>query len=558
MKKSVTLFLAALCQLTINSLNAFQLDQVSSLEMSVNAILANHTGDDKPGATIGIIKDGELIFQKGYGMADLKSRKANNAQVIYNIASGSKQFTAVVVAALIHQKKLALTDHIGEYLPEFPDYGRDITIENLLYHTSGIRDYMALMWLTGKSFEEPINNKDALAIIIRQNKLNFDPGDRCVYSNSNYILLAEIIHRITGKTLAEYTDQHLLKAIGMHCSGFGGYNIEKKYRRAISYSKLGNAYLPLKNNYAAYGDGGMLTTLEDLALWDREFYDRNSLVQQILKRGKLNDGNRVDFGMGIIISTYRDELIQTHSGAFLGFRSEILRFPEKNISIICLGNSEDINPELITRTIADVYVFKDRSTTALVQTKINSDKAKGKLTAERASAFTGIYEVAPDILVHIRYEYGMLSGQVSGQARQMLYPNSNNTFSISSTNDQAVFENLNAGKFQQLTVVQNQGNTNAKRVCVLSPEDHSRYAGIYYSEEQNTTYKFYSKNGNLWFKVGANAELKAEVLSNYNRIYFDYKNLELATIDFSMDSKGMATGFMLSSGRVSGIQFVKK
>jgi CubicO group peptidase (beta-lactamase class C family) len=556
MKDTYTLLLSVLCTLAYNSVNAFQFNQNTSFEQAIDSILVDYAGSDKPGVTIGIIKDGKLIFQKGYGMADLKSHKANTPQVVYNIASGSKQFTAFVIALLTQQQQISLTDSIGKFLNEFPDYGKGITIENLLYHTSGIRDYMVLMWLTGRSFEKNFRNKDAMDIIVRQKKLNFNPGDRCVYSNSNYILLAEIIYRITRKILPEYSS-NLFKALNMNSSSFGNYKIEEKVIRAISYFRSVDNYMPFKNKYTAYGDGGLLTTIEDLAQWDKAFYDSTSLVQHILKRGTLNNGNILNYGMGIQFSTYRNEDIQTHAGAFLGFRSETLRFQKRKISIICLGNSEDINPESITRAIADVYIFGDKNSTALLQSNI--DKTVGKsLSVEHATTFTGVYQVVSNVLIHIRHEEGVFNGQVTGQPKQMLYADSSNTYKIGVTNDKAVFSNLRNGKYQQLTVVQKHGNTIAQRLSILSPEDHIRYVGNYYSQEQNITYQFYSKDGNLYFKVGSNAAVKADVLSSYNRIYFDYKNLEQATIDFNLDSNGIVNGFLLSSGRASGIQFVKK
>lgn len=556
MKNIYTLLLAVLCTLAFNSVNAFQSDLTISVEQVIDSMLINYTGPDKPGVTIGIIQDGKLIFQKGYGMANLTLHKANTPQVLYNIASGSKQFTAFVVASLIQEQKISLTDTIGKFIPEFPDYGKGITIENLLYHTSGIRDYMVLMWLTGKSFEETFSNKDALNSIVRQNKLNFSPGDRCVYSNSNYVLLAEIIHRSTGRTLAEHS-KDLFKTLGMNSSGFGEYNTRKNAVRALSYFKSGDHYLPFKEKFIAYGDGGMFTTLEDLVHWDNLFYDSTSLVQHILKRGTLNNGNLLNYGMGIQFGTYRNELVQAHAGAFLGFRSETLRIPARKISIICLGNSEDVNPEFITRSIADIFVFKVKNSEALPQTTVTKARDKS-LRVEDASVFTGVYQVVPNVLIHIREEGGLLSGQVTGQPMQMLYADSSDTFTIGVTNDKAVFSNLQKGKHLQLTVMQKQGNTTAQRLPIVSPEDHIRYEGIYYSQEQQTTYRFYSKDEILYFKVGSNAEVQADVLTSYNRVYFHYKNLEKATIDFSVDGNGKVNSFLLNSGRVSGIQFVKK
>ncbi len=543
-------------QFGINSASALQVDQNNSLEIFIDSIMLNHTGIDKSGATIGIIKDGNLIFQKGYGMANIQLNKANSAQVLYNIASVSKQFTAVAITSLINKGKLSLTDNINKFIPEFPEYGKVITIENLLYHTSGIRDYMVLMWLTGKSFEETFNNKNAFDIVVQQNKLNFNPGDRCVYSNSNYILLAEIIKRVNGKTLREYMNEELFKKLDMNLTGFVGDNIDEK-NKAISYCKSDGVYLPYKNNFRVYGDGGMVTTLKDLTRWDLEFYDSTSLVQKILKKGKLNNGDILNYGMGMMIKYYRNELIHTHPGAFLGFRSEILRFPSKKISIICLSNSEEINPESITRKIADVYIFGDKNYDPLVSKKNDSSEVESLINDKNAIAYTGIYEVITNVFIKIQYQDGLLTGQVIGQSKQILHPNGNNNFTIGSTNDTVLFEGFNNDKFQTLTVVQKQGNTIAKRLNLLSPNNYNKFEGSYYCKEQSATYHFYSKDGSLWFKVGSNPSVKVEILTNYNRFYFNYKDLEQATIDFSFGSNGIVDGFILNSSRVNNIQFIR-
>ncbi|WP_316818031.1 serine hydrolase domain-containing protein [Pedobacter nyackensis] len=552
--KKTCLLLAAVYLIVINQANAFRLITSDSLEMTVDLIMSKHSGTDKPGATIGILKDDKLIFQKGYGMANLRSHQKNGSKVFYNLASGSKQFTAFTVASLIQQKKLALTDSIGKFLPEFPAYGKAITIGNLLYHTSGIRDYMVLMWLTGQSFEDKFNNKNALNIIFRQSALNFSPGERCVYSNSNYILLAEIIERVTGLTLAANVHD-LLKNININAN-FGTGNMDREAAYATSYFRWGTSYLPYKDNFSAYGDAGILATIEDLAKWDSMFYDGNSLVQYILKRGTLNNGNILNYGMGIILGTYRNEVIQTHAGAFLGFRSETLRFPEKRITIICLGNAEEINPESITRSIADNYVFKDTKLGTLSEAKAQNDMII--VRPEKAAPVVGIYQVAPNVFIRIRYEDGAITGQIIGQPKQILYADGNNAYRVGTTKDRVVFDDLMNGKYQQLTIIQNNNHTTAQRSPLLSQKHHSRYTGHYYSKEQNATYDFYSKDGDLWFKVGKNVAMKAEVLTSYNRIYFGYKNLESATIDFQADDNGNINGFVLNSGRVRSIHFMKK
>lgn len=522
-----------------------------SLEIKIDAILKNFIGKDRPGATIGIIDHGRLVYQKGYGMADLEKKIPNHPDVMYKIASVSKQFTASAVSQLIRQNKLSLHDDIRTYIPEFPDYGKRISVSHLLYHTSGIRDYMVLMWLTGKSFEEPFSNRDALEIINRQGSLNFTPGQRCVYSNSNYILLAEIIKRITGRSLSDYADENIFKGLKMKHSGFESYKIPGNHTLAISYKKNENKYRSYRNRNHATGDGGMSTTLNDLVKWDQEFYDSTSVNQDILKRGTLENGNILSYGRGIMFNTYRTQSVQTHPGAFLGYRSEILRFPKLQISVILLGNSDEINPEEITRKIADIYVFKDKM-------DLSNDENPPSTLPVSYKAFTGKYEVAPNLFIDIREENNQIIGQVSGQAAQTLYYEAGNTFKIGKTNDKAVFKTDSSGKVFQLNIVQGQGTTKAVKLGFASGEVLGQFAGTYYSDEQKASYVFDIQDGALWFKTGTNPGVKAEIIIKYDVCYFSYQNLERATIKFSRGDTGRITGFTLSSGRVSGLKFEKK
>ena len=520
-----------------------------SLEIKINALLKQYDSPTKPGLVVGIVDNGKFVFNKGYGSANLKKKIPNNQNIEYKVASVSKQFTAAAILKLIKERKISFADDIRKYIPAFPDYGTPITVYNLLYHTSGIRDYMALMWLTGISFENPFSNKDALQIIFRQKELNFKPSTRCVYSNSNYILLAEIIEAVTSTSLSEYTQKNLFESIGMTQTGFG-YPKGAKTELALSYSSTKNGYLAYKNANVCVGDGGVYTTLNDLLKWDAQFYDSLSLNNSLLILGKLDNGNSLSYGMGIMTGRYRNEPIQMHPGAFLGYRAEVLRFPKKGISIICLGNFDEINPETITRQIADIYLFQDESS--------NNEQPKySKYNLKSIEMLKGKYEVAPNVWIDIKFENAVLTGQLTGQPKQILYEDNGDTYMIGRTNDKVLFNRDSKGEINQLTVSQKQGNTIANKLELVSNE-LTDYIGQYFNLEQNATYFFYIKENVLWFSVGTNQEEKAQILKKYDRIYFGYKNLEQATIDFIRSDSGKITGFTLSSGRISGLKFIKQ
>ena len=525
-------------------------DISASTEADIDNLLHKYDGKGRPGLTVGIIKDGALVFAKGYGMANLEKKMPNTPDINYEIASVSKQFTAAVVAELIQKGQLSMDDNINKYLPDFPDYGKPITIKYLLYHTSGIRDYMVLMWLTGKSFEARFTNKDALDIIYRQLNLNFTPGQRCVYSNSNYVLLSEIVSKVTGIPLSEYARKYLFEKQGMNRTYFEEEKSSSIGSVAVSYGKKEKGYFAYKSGHRVNGDGGVISNLKDLSIWDNTFYDKASVSFSLFKNGRLDNGNLLSYGMGVMLGAYRGQLIHTHPGAFLGYRAEILRFPRKHISVIVLGNSEEINPEEISRRIADIYVFNDRKSVPELM-------PDATVMAQNITAIVGKYEVAPNVLVSIQSENGTLTGQVMGQPAQILYLDSANRYKIGSTGDKAIFEKAVGGLLQQLTIIQKQGKTLATRLEVVTPDWFKKYTGSYYNAEQKARYRFYVNKNTLWFKVGTNAPQKAEILKKYNRLYFSYQSLERATIDFDINASDKAASFTLNSGRISGLKFVK-
>ncbi|RYG00932.1 MAG: class A beta-lactamase-related serine hydrolase, partial [Chitinophagaceae bacterium] len=236
--------------------NTSTASQTDSLEVKIDLLMGKFK--DKPGGVIGIVDNGKLVFSKGYGLGNMRKGSTASGQTPFKIASVSKQFTAAVIQQLIKDGALSMDADIRKYIPEFPDYGKKITISNLLYHTSGIRDYVVLMWLTGISMEARFTNKDALSIIFRQQKLDFTTGYRCVYSNSNYLILAEIAEKVTGKTFNELSNNIIYKPLGMLNTGVGSFKDNKGL--ALSYKQTEQAWLPYGLGNLATGNSGMYTT----------------------------------------------------------------------------------------------------------------------------------------------------------------------------------------------------------------------------------------------------------------------------------------------------------
>jgi CubicO group peptidase (beta-lactamase class C family) len=208
----------------------------------VDALFVQWSKPDSPGCAVAVIKQGQVIYQRGYGLANLDFGIPISSKTAFNIASVSKQFTAMSIALLARQGKLSLDDDIRKYLPEFPQYQSPITIRNLVYHTSGIREYPHLMLAAGIRFQDA-SDEDVLKMLMQQKELNFKPGEEYLYSNSNYFLLAQIVKRASGKSLREFAETNIFKPLGMVNTGFQNDGTEVIRNRATGYSSRNGGWV---------------------------------------------------------------------------------------------------------------------------------------------------------------------------------------------------------------------------------------------------------------------------------------------------------------------------
>src|SRR5262245_41817068 len=239
----------------------------NSLNAKVDAVFAQYDKPDSPGCALGVIKDGKLVYARGYGMANLEHGVPNGPKLVYDIGSTSKQFAAASVLLLAKQGKLSLDDDARKHIPELPAYQKPITIRHLLHHTSGLRDYLTLFSLAGVNFDDTTTEKDALDIIIRQKALNFTPGDEWLYSNSGYFLLSIIIKRASGKSFAEFAKENIFDQLGMKHTLILDNHKRIVPMRATGYSPDPRGGFQIEmSNFEQTGDGAVQTSIEDLLL----------------------------------------------------------------------------------------------------------------------------------------------------------------------------------------------------------------------------------------------------------------------------------------------------
>jgi CubicO group peptidase (beta-lactamase class C family) len=299
-----------------------------------------------PGCAAAVSLNGETVFEKAFGLADMEFSVPNTPQIIFESGSVAKQFTAAAMVLLQQEGKLSLDDPVRKYIPELPDYGAPLTIRHLLNHTSGIRDWGTVMTLTGAGRGDRVISQDlAFDVITHQRALDFTPGSEYSYSNSGYNLLAIIVERVSKQKFSAFLDERLFKPLGMKNSSLRDDYQRIVPGRAQAYSRQGTGPWQLNMPFMnVYGNGGMLTTVGDWIKWNAMLDSKSlgaPLVDALETRGVLNDGRKITYALGLEVGTYKGLKDVSHGGATAGYQTFLARYPDNKVSIavMCNGTS---------------------------------------------------------------------------------------------------------------------------------------------------------------------------------------------------------------------------
>ncbi|MGH7616224.1 MAG: serine hydrolase domain-containing protein [Gemmatimonadaceae bacterium] len=316
----------------------------------VDSIFSPVSSRQGPGCAVGVAEEGALTFAKGYGMADLEHDAPITPQTRFYLASLAKQFTAMSILLLAQDHRLSLDDLVSKWVPEVPSVASMITLRQLLHHTSGLRDYFTLLAVSGWPADGPLTEHQLLALVARQKSLNFQPGDEFLYSNTGYALLAIVVKRASGQSLREFADARIFRPLGMTHTMFRDDHTMLVPQRAIGYQPAGVGYRLSQPEFDVVGDGGMYSTVQDLAKWDENFttgrVGGRSGIAEMERPGQLNDGQPIAYGFGLSIGTLHGFTTYSHGGAYGGYRTEMLRIPEKKLAVITLCNTSSASPTL--------------------------------------------------------------------------------------------------------------------------------------------------------------------------------------------------------------------
>ncbi len=310
----------------------------------VDELYADQHRSDAPGGVVAVIENGRIVHETAFGMADLERGVAITTDSVFEIGSISKQFTAMCILLLELDGKLSVEDDVRKYVKELSEYERPITIRHLLHHTSGIRDIETLIPLAGIPWMNYSSHDDMLELVFRQRGLNFPPGDQYLYSNSGYLLLAEIVERVSGLSLRDFAANRIFEPLGMRSTQFWDHPSQIIERRAIAYEASADGGWDNALWYNPFaGPAGVYTSAGDLARWDANFYDNRlgggaELIARMETPGLLESGEEIEYAMGLMVESYRDQRMVSHGGAWMGYRASLERFPDQRLTIVALSN----------------------------------------------------------------------------------------------------------------------------------------------------------------------------------------------------------------------------
>lgn len=495
-------------------------------------------------------------------MANLEFGIALSPASVFRTASVGKQFTAMAIAILDEQDVISLDDSLSQLFPEFPDWSNNITLRHLVHHTSGIRDYLTLAWLAGKGDEDFYTDEYALDLLAEQKHLNFAPGDDHLYSNSGYLLLAHAVKRATDKSLRDWAAENMFGPLGMVHSHFHDDHTHIVPARADGYAPTEDGFRISMTILDMVGDGGVYTTVEDFLLWDRNFYDNKlgnggpELIERVTTPGQLNHKETMTYAFGLDVDEYRGLPMVAHSGGFVGFRTDTIRFPEQQFSVVVYCNRADADPGTRSRQVAELYLADLMEPDKTPEPASSTDTEKAEVSSARLKTLAGHYwNEKRRTAWEIELTDSKLFLVLSDEDRFELNPQTDSRWTIEGPSFDAEmrFEAIGENRLQMSFLME---GADEPRLFARftprepTPQELEAYAGIYYSEELGVPYTLGVEDGSLSFSIVRHETHRLEPL--FDEIF---STDEYGTFEFQRGADGGVTGFALDAGRVRNLQF---
>jgi CubicO group peptidase (beta-lactamase class C family) len=509
----------------------------------VDSLFAAWNKAESPGCAVGVSHNGRTVLSRAYGSANLEHGIPNTPATVFEAGSVSKQFTAAAIVRLAQQGKLSLDDDVRRHVPEVPDYGTPITLRHLLNHTSGLRDWGSVVQLAGWPRGTRIyTHAHALDVISRQRSLNFTPGAEYSYSNTGYNLLAMIVERVSGMSFAEFSRRELFEPLGMTKTEWRDDFTRTVKGRASAYTWIDGAWhlqMPFEN---VHGNGGLLTTVDDLLRWNQAL-DSGTIagLDTLETRGVLSNGRRIDYALGLSVGELRGVREVSHSGATAGYRAYLARYPETGVSVALLCNAGNTNPELAIRAAA--FYMADRLRPDAPPAPIAPVAVEASELERRVGLYRSRRTGAP-------LRLGMVDGKLKTGGGTELVPAGGGVFRFGTAGTRVEFVD---GTPLQVRIVYPDADTvmyEPTTAADTSAANLASYAGEYRSDEAEATYTAAVVDGALVLRM------RPDITLRLSPVYADaFQGPGGSLVRFIRGADGRVQAFTIGTERVRELRF---
>ncbi len=528
-----------------------------SVSEQATALLEDWDLDDAPGVAVAISLNGETVFASGNGIADLDYGIPITPDTVFKVASVSKQFTAFSIFLLQSDGLLDVNEDIRTYLPGLPEFEQPVKVAHLLDHMGGLREGGVLAPLSGWLEDDVETNHQFRRLVARQRGVNFASGTAVEYSNSGYLLLAQIVETVSGQSFQDFTRERLFDPLEMTRTQFYSDRTVLLPNHAKSYAPKGDGYANIHHNSELVGSTGLTTTVHDLLNWAANFETRqigsDELFQNMAMRKKATDGRPATFGRGHERRQYNGLETWSHGGRIAGYRSFLLRVPSETFAISILSNRSDFDTAKIAFGMVDIFLSDNDSF------QLEAPAAWAALSVSDAQSYEGDYELYPGTLFQVRADGSDLTLTMMGSDDTHVLPQvGQRRFALDSDSDLFVeFEVDDAGRPTALLyVIGLHGSLRAPQIELEpyepSPVSASDYAGRYYSEELATSYEVNVEDGVM---TATHIRLPVATLSDYQPDMFRAPGTALGRVKFVRDASDVVIGAQISAPLVSDIWF---
>jgi CubicO group peptidase (beta-lactamase class C family) len=537
----------------------------------VDRIFERYTAPGSPGCAVAVVRDGEITYKQGYGLANLELKVPILPSTVFNIGSTAKQFTAFAIALLEDEGRLSLDDDMRRYLPEMHDLSETVTIRHLIHHTSGLRgSFPELLALAEWRDTDSTTTEDVFWLLKAQRELNYRPGDEYLYVNSNYVLLTLICERVSGQSFAAFCQERIFGPLGMTNSFINDSCTKLIPGRANGYyedDQAGWMNAPLVDSVV--GPTNVYTTVEDLARWDENFYTGHvgglSVVERVHQPGRLNDGRELDYAFGLMVGPahqHRGWQVVEHGGSQGGYGAWMVRFPELYLSVVVMFNLFLWAMRDYAIRVADLFLEDHPSQQRVPGTTATQQQAATaiELGAEQLEAKAGTYYDAQRGSLR---EVTCAEGQLQYQGL-VLVPASETRFYFQDMPDTEVeFAPATEHAPARLKTITASGDYFYERVETVSPTqaELAQYAGRYYSPELDLTWTFVAGDGHLVAKRRKYVDSKLTPLFTdaFNDDWLPLMGYPTTyLVVFERDANGKVTGLRVTGTRVRNLSFVRQ